>query len=64
MADRYFLSQDNDGHWFVIPVARQREWDEWRDLDPDDETSWEAPAFALAVGGAPCLVTFTNPEIA
>lgn len=64
MMDKYYLAQDNDSHWFVVPVAKQQEWDAWCDLDPDDEGSWEAPAFALAVGGAPCLVTFSNPEIA
>lgn len=63
MTDRYILSQDNDSHWFVVPVARQQEWDAWLEIDSDDERAWEVPDFAKAVGGAPCLVTFANPEI-
>lgn len=64
MTERYHLTTDNDCHWYVIPVARQQEWNEWLDIPSDDERAWEPPAFALSVGGAPCLVTFTNPEIA
>lgn len=63
MTDRFFLSQDNDSHWFVIPVARQQEWNDWLDIPEDDERAWEAPDFAKSVGGAPCLVTFSDPEI-
>lgn len=59
---RYFLSQDNDCHWFVIPVARQREWDLWREIDSDDERAWTPPDFAQAIGGSPSTVTFCAPE--
>lgn len=64
LGDRYFLSQDNDSHWFVIPVARQQEWDAWREIDSDDERAWTPPSFARAIGGSPSLVTFCAPEIA
>lgn len=62
--DRHILSMDNDGHWYVIPVAKQPEWGAWLDIPSDDERAWEVPDFAKRVGGAPCLVTFSDPEIA
>ncbi len=58
MSERYFIDSDDDGHWFVIPVARQQEWNEWRDLPSDDERAWDYPYFARAVGGVPSLITF------
>lgn len=61
--ERHILTMDNDGHWYVIPVAKQPEWGAWLDIPSDDERAWEEPEFAKRVGGAPCLVTFTNPVI-
>lgn len=61
--ERHILTMDNDGHWYVIPVAKQPEWGAWLDIPEDDERAWEPPEFAKQVGGSPCLVTFTNPEI-
>ena len=62
MADqRFFLSQDNDSHWYIIPVDKRVEWNDWLELDEDDEPSWMVPEFAKAVGGNPSLITFTDP---
>lgn len=63
LTERYHLSQDNDGHWFVVPVSMREEWLAWLDIPSEDERAWTAPAFAHQVGGSPSLVTFTNPEI-
>lgn len=64
MSERYRLAQDNDSHWYVIPVSRQQEWDNWTELDPEDARAWNVPAFAQRVGGSYSLVTFSEPEIA
>lgn len=64
MSDRFYLTQDNDSHWYVVPVERQQEWDDWCAIDPDDERAWDAPDFAQQVGGSYTLVTFENPVIA
>lgn len=64
MPERFYLAQDNDSHWYVVPVARKAEWDEWCEIAPDDERAWDAPDFAKQVGGAYSLVTFENPTIA
>ena len=64
MTQRYFLAQDNDSHWYVVPVERQAEWDAWCAIDPDDEAAWTTPVFAQQIGGSPSLVTFTDARIA
>lgn len=59
----YFLSQDNSGHWYVVPFAKRSEWAEWNDLPEDDERAWDAPDWAAPVGGSPSLVVFDEYRI-
>lgn len=54
----YFLSQDNDCHWFIIPVENRNEWNAW--LEEEGEDSWVVPSFAIEVGGRPSKVTFKD----
>lgn len=58
---RYFLSQDQSAHWYIIPAERRAEWEQWCSLPEDDEASWEVPWFAQRIGGSPSLVTFEEP---
>ncbi len=60
---RYFLSQDNDCHWYVIPADKRDEWNAWCEIDPDDDLAWDPPSFAKPINGSPTLVTFSDPEI-
>ena len=62
-AERFFLSTDNDSHWYLVPVVRKADWDAWRDIPEDDERAWDPPDFAKRLNGAPSLVTFENPEM-
>lgn len=62
-AERYFLDQDQSSHWYVVPLSRQEEWQAWCNLDEDDEASWDEPEYAVRVGGAYTLVTFTDPKV-
>lgn len=39
MSERFFLSNDNDGHWFVVPYSRKQEWNDWLDIDSEDEAA-------------------------
>lgn len=59
-AERFYIDQDNDSHWYVIPVSRSEEWEEWRALDSDDARSWDTPSFAEAISGPPSLVNFAR----
>lgn len=60
---RYFLDQDNDSHWYCIPLERRESWDAFCDLDTEDEESWNAPEWAKPLDGHPNGVTFENPSI-
>ena len=31
-ADRFFLDQDQSSHWYIVPLSRKSEWDEWCEL--------------------------------
>jgi len=45
----YNLVRDNDCHWYLIPADKKQEWNDWCDLDSDDEASWNTPDFAVAI---------------
>ena len=56
----HILIQDNDGHWYVIPADRGKDFNQWLELDPDDDKSWTKPEYADDVGGSPTLVKFKD----
>ncbi len=58
--DTYFLTQDSDSHWYVVPVDKEDEWNNWCEIDSDDERAWTPPLWAVEVGGSPTTVHFTN----
>lgn len=60
-ADRFFLDRDRSCHWYIVPVGRRTEWEEWCDLEEYDERSWDPPEFARRLAGSPSWVTFENP---
>ena len=51
----FVLSQDWDCHWFVVPRVRLDEWRAWNEAENPYAVP---PDYAIAVGGAPSLVTF------
>lgn len=57
---RYKIAEDNSCHYYLIPANKQKEWDEWLNIPEDDERSWDAPNFAVAIDGWHRL-TFENP---
>lgn len=57
----YFLTTDNDGHWYVIPVARSDHWDACALQNFEgEEGCGEIPDYADPVGGSPGLVRFDH----
>lgn len=44
--DWYFLDCDDDGHDYLIPSSRRKDWNEWLNLDRDEELSWVVPSYA------------------
>jgi len=57
---KYTLVQDNDCHWYIIPVEKNKEWDEWLEIDSDDERGWTPPFFSVSIDG-PSHVVFEKP---
>lgn len=43
---KYCLDQDNDCHWYCMPVSKKEEWSKFLELNPDDEESWNVPEWA------------------
>jgi hypothetical protein len=60
---RFFIDQDHDCHWYIVPEEKKIEWEEWRNLPEDNESSWETPDFAKCINGPTNIVMFTNPQI-
>ncbi len=56
---QYFLSSDDAGDRYVIPVEKREEWFTWMVLPEDDPDSWEAPEFAKRIGTR--AFTFQSP---
>lgn len=71
MAQRYTLISDDDGHWYVCPadkvIAVGKFFEAvrayWEDGHEDDEVEPSMPRYLSPVGGAPSLVSFTDPAI-
>lgn len=52
---RYYLDNDDDGHWYVVPLEQRATFNEW--LTKDEA---ETPPGVVAIGGPPSGVTFTD----
>lgn len=59
----YFLDQDGDGHWYIIPSNRRDDWLTWLETSEDEEMGWEEPDYVVRLGGHPNTVEFTDYEI-
>ncbi|MCK5610163.1 hypothetical protein KAR91_50280 [Candidatus Pacearchaeota archaeon] len=59
----FFIDCDDDGHWYIVPEQHREQWDEWHNLNSDDENSWEVPSFAIQIGGPIDQVIFKEYRI-
>jgi len=57
---RYILTEDNDGHYYVIPSDMHNTW--WDLLESGNEFV-EDLEWVDRIGGAPSLVTFSEYRI-
>jgi hypothetical protein len=55
---RYFLSQDESCHWYIVRDDKRSEWEDWNN-DPDD--GFPPATIAYSVGGWPGQITFEKP---
>ena len=59
---KYCLIQDNDCHWYVVPVDKKEEAYAYFEKCENYEPA-EFPDFLVEVGGSPSMVRFPSFEI-
>ena len=57
---KYYITTDQDSHYYVVPLEKKDEWEAWCNLDPEQEDAWDPPNFAYAIGGCPTQIVFEN----
>jgi len=65
-AKEFVITEDDNGHWYVIPHARQAEFEEYVEhLNAnEDEEEWEGYDFEhCRIKGSPNVVLFTNYRV-
>ena len=60
---QYVLVQDTTNYWYVIPVNKKIEWDEFCALQEPSPLAWHPPKWAIKVGGSPSSVIFSEYSI-
>jgi hypothetical protein len=59
---RFRLSRDDDGHWYVVPAELVQVFDNWVEATSND-LDWIGENFErYSLGGDPSNVTFTDPK--
>ena len=63
---RFYLDQDDDSHWFLVPVDKKEEFSAYvEQFQSDDyyDNELPLPEGVEQIGGSYTLVTFENPVI-
>jgi hypothetical protein len=55
---RFLLDNDDDGHWYLIPVELHQQFTEY----VCGEREMDLPDGVMALGSGPTTVTFEMPE--
>lgn len=59
---KYFFGQDQDCHWYMIPLDLKEIWNELSDMeDPSEDDRWQQIE-DCNVGGCISSIVFTNPK--
>lgn len=61
-ARRYYLAQDHDYSWYVVPVWRATDFNEWKDRRAQ-VPGIEVPGYATRLPGQFPAITFEEPQI-
>ena len=64
---RYYLEEDNrwdidNQHWYLIPVNKRKEFNEWLGLSAHHVYAGVTPEYAKCIGDNPSSITFLEPE--
>lgn len=58
MTEYYFLDNDDDGHWYLVPHNQRAEWYSWLNFDGEADV----PVWARLLSGGPQDVIFIAPK--
>ena len=56
--EKWFLSQDNSCHWYLVLASKRKEWNDWKELPEDDPKGWDVPCFAKYLNSHPSQIEF------
>jgi hypothetical protein len=61
---RFFFSQDQDSHWYMVPDCLRKDWEAMtaNDLDEDAADSFDAKFGDYRLSGGIGRITFENPK--
>jgi hypothetical protein len=60
--ERFYMDTDGDGHWFIVPVKRRADFDDWLAQDWSSELAvFITPSYATEADN-PQYITFEAPE--
>ncbi len=45
----YFLDQDQSCHWYIIPMDKRKEWEDWNNLGKTSPESEILPKFCKPI---------------
>jgi len=57
---RYFLTSDGDCRYYIVPLDKEEDWNEWLELIEDGEYH-QVPDFAEKIEGG--ILSFENPAM-
>ena len=55
----YFLDNDDSGHWYIVPLEKLSEWNEWVETESEDSL---APDYVKKLGCHPRYLAFQAPR--
>lgn len=63
-AMKFFISSDQDCHWYLVPLEGREEFIKWSEQDPDaDDFDPTPPKGVSRINGGPESVIFENPVL-
>ena len=59
----YLLSQDDEGHWYLFPKDKQKEFEQWVQKQCSDDADGEYPEWLKDIDGPHRLLIYDYEEV-
>jgi len=61
---KFILTNDEDGHWYIIPESKKDEFDNWLDLVYSEEADCgDMPEWAKCIDGPHSIIIHEYSEV-